>query len=236
MRSVLGSQNMGIMFLVYTSTIMFVLRFFAGPIVHKLSPLGLLVASAAVACGGLLWLANAGAGAFALFAAATFYGLGKTFFWPTTLGVVSEQYPKGGALLLNGIAGVGMLAVGVLGGPAIGAVQDRDFSAIIRHSDPAIAEQVLTKKAGMFGEAESLDQNKFESLDEKQKEEVERAVVESKQGTLAKIAILPGIMFVCYLVLLVYFRSKGGYEAQVLTGHAAHDEDYTGGVQGPVEA
>ena len=30
--------------LIYTSLIMMVLRFFAGPIVHKLSPLGLLAA------------------------------------------------------------------------------------------------------------------------------------------------------------------------------------------------
>jgi MFS family permease len=236
MRSVLGSQNMGIMFLVYTSSIMFVLRFFAGPIVHKLSPLGLLICSAAIASGGLLWLANAGSGAFALFAAATFYGLGKTFFWPTTLGVVSEQYPKGGALLLNGIAGVGMLAVGVLGQPLIGAVQDRDFAHIIKERDPALAEQVLTQKEGMFGTADSLEQEKFDKLDVKPKEIVEQAVIESKQGTLAKIAVLPAIMFVCYVVLFLYFRSKGGYEAQVLAGHAAVDDEYTGGVQGPVEA
>ncbi len=187
--------------------------------------------------GGLLWLANAGSGAFGmLFAAATFYGFGKTFFWPTTLGVVSEQYPKGGALMLNAIAGVGMLAVGVLGQPAIGTVQDRDFAHIIKERNPALAEQVLTQKEGMFGTSESLEQEKFDKLDGEQKEKVEQAVVESKQGTLAKIAVLPAIMFFCYLVLLFYFRSKGGYEAQVLTGHAANDEEYTGGVQAPVEA
>ena len=46
--------------------------------------------------------------------AATLYALGKTFFWPTTLGTVSEQSPKGGALTINAIAGVGMLGVGIL--------------------------------------------------------------------------------------------------------------------------
>lgn len=236
MESVLGSKTMGVLFLVYTSTIMFVLRFFAGPIVHKLSPLGLLIVCAAVASGGLLWLANAGAAVGVLFAAATFYGLGKTFFWPTTLGVVSEQYPKGGALLLNGIAGVGMLAVGVLGSPAIGAVQDRDFAHIMQQRDPALAEQVLTEKEGMFGIAQSLDQEKFEKLDGGARQIVAKADVESKQGTLAKIAILPAVMCGCYILLFFYFKSKGGYQAQVLTAHAAVDEEYTGGVKAPVEA
>ena len=38
----------------------------------------------------------------------------QNILWPTTLGVVSEQCPKGGALTLNAIAGIGMLAVGIL--------------------------------------------------------------------------------------------------------------------------
>jgi hypothetical protein len=50
---------------------------------------------------------------------------------------------------------------------------------------------------------------------------------------LAKIAVLPAIMFVCYLILIAYFRSKGGYQAQVLTGHAAQDAEFTGGTVGP---
>ena len=82
--------------LVYTSAIMMVLRFFAGPIVHKLSPLGLLAISAVLAIVGLYTLSfTAG---LVIFAAATLYGVGKTFFWPTMLGVVAEQLPKGGAL------------------------------------------------------------------------------------------------------------------------------------------
>ena len=33
--------------------------------------------------------------------AATVYGIGKTFLWPTMLGVVSERFPRGGALTLG---------------------------------------------------------------------------------------------------------------------------------------
>ena len=236
MGAVLRSPTKGILFLVYTSLIMFVLRFFAGPIVHRLSPLGLLAICAAIASGGLVWLSNAGSAAGMLLMAATFYGVGKTFFWPTTLGVVSEQYPKGGALMLNAIAGVGMLAVGVLGSPAIGIIQDRDFAQIIKERDPELAAQVLTTKNGLLGEAPSLAQDKLAALDPTDQTKVNDIDIQSKQGTLAKIAVMPAIMCACYLLLIVYFRSKGGYQAQVLTGHSAIDEEYTGGVQAPVEA
>ena len=105
----------GLWVLIYTSAIMMVLRFwFAGPIVEKLGPLGLLATSAVLAIAGLYLLSTA-SGLTAIFIFATLYGFGKTFFWPTTLGVVSEQCPKGGALTLNAIAGIGMLAVGILG-------------------------------------------------------------------------------------------------------------------------
>ena len=81
-----------------------------------------------------------------------------------------------------------------------------------------------------------MDQSKVESLDPQQKELVTEIDTESKQGTLKKIAILPAIMCVCYLILIGYFRSRGGYQAQVLTGHAAKDEKFTGGAGGPDEA
>jgi hypothetical protein len=57
----------------------------------------------------------------------------------------------------------------------------------------------------------------------------------TKQHALAYIAVLPAIMLVCYLILIAYFRSRGGYQAQVLTGHAAQDEKFTGGVPGAIE-
>jgi MFS family permease len=236
MQAVLKSETKGTLFLVYTSAIMFVLRFFAGPIVHRVSPLGLLAICAAVASIGLFWLGSAGSAAGVLLAAATFYAFGKTFFWPTTLGVVSEQYPKGGALMINAIAGVGMLSVGALGVPAIGTVQDRDFAQILEERDPALVKEVTVTKEGFFGESVSLDQSKVEALDASQKDLVTAVVTESKQGTLKKIAVLPAIMCVCYLILIGYFRSRGGYQAQILTGHAAEDEKFTGGTRGPHEA
>ena len=89
----------GTLLLVYTSGMMFVLRHFAGPIAHKLSPVGMLTCSAALSCVGLYLLSYADSGLTA-FGFATIYGLGIAYFWPTMLGVTAERFPKGGALLL----------------------------------------------------------------------------------------------------------------------------------------
>jgi MFS family permease len=115
--------------LVYTSAIMFVLRFFAGPIVHKLSPVGLLAICSAVAASGLFLLSFSSG--ITILLAATIYGLGKTFFWPTMLGLVAERFPKGGALTLNITGGLGMIAAGVIGAGILGFIQDKSVDANI---------------------------------------------------------------------------------------------------------
>src|SRR5436309_10794428 len=110
--SVMGNvaHMQGILILVYTAGIMFVLRFFAGPLAHRLSPLSLLTMCAALSAVGLFALSNATSAALA-FGAATIFGVGKTYFWPTMLGVTSEQFPRGGPLLLAIMGGAGMLSV-----------------------------------------------------------------------------------------------------------------------------
>jgi MFS family permease len=237
MRSVLDNPTYGTLFLVYTAAIMFVLRFFAGPIVHRISPLGLLAGCSALAAAGLLWLGNAGTSVMVLFLAATLYGVGKTFFWPTTLGLVSEQYPRGGALLLNAIAGVGMIAVGTIGGPAIGTLQDRDFNVAVKEAAPELHAKLASTKEGLFSQYEFVDTTKFPDaeVDEEQQKQFKQLESRTKQHVLTRIAVLPAIMCVCYLALIVYFISRGGYKAEVLVGHAARDEKFTGGVAGPME-
>lgn len=100
----------GILILVYTAGIMFLLRFFVGGrLAHRLSPLGLLMASSVLSAIGLLTLATVKTPLQA-FLAATIFGVGKTFFWPTMLGVTSERFPRGGAWLLAMMGGAGNLA------------------------------------------------------------------------------------------------------------------------------
>ncbi len=89
-----------VIILVYTSMLMFGLRFFAGPIVHRINPIGLLFGSSIIACGGLLWLGSPIQSVFMIFVAATFYSFGKAFLWPTMLGVVGERYPQSGSVAM----------------------------------------------------------------------------------------------------------------------------------------
>jgi MFS family permease len=206
--------NAGNWVLVYTSAIMFVLRFFAGPLVHKISPLGLLAVCALMAAAGLYFLAHAGAAAGMVFLAATLYGVGKTFFWPTTLGVVSEQFPRGGALTLNAMGGMGMIAVGVLGAPFLGALQDKSFDTAVKTAQPAIHTAVAADEQSNFLMSyRPLDKQKIAGLPADQQAKVGEIRAATNQSTLAKFAILPLTMAVCYGMLLLYFKSKGGYKA-----------------------
>lgn len=220
--------------LVYTSAIMAVLRFCAGPIVHRLSPLGLLAVSALLAAIGLYYLSTAAG--MAIFVAATLYGVGKTFFWPTTLGVVAEQFPKGGALTLNGVAAVGMLGVGIIGAAFTGMVQDKAIDEKLTENYPPIHAKINgDPKPTIFGQVPSIDTTKEDSLTEEEAESLAEVQAGASRTALAITAILPCIMLVCYLILIVYFKSKGGYKAEVLVGHEAEDEKFTGGVPGPME-
>lgn len=233
--STLKDPVKGTMFLVYTSAIMFVLRFFAGPIVHRISPLGLLAVCSALATAGLYWLGYAAEALTPLIAAATVYAVGKTFFWPTTLGVVSEQYPKGGALLLNAISGVGMIFAGTIGQPAIGTLQDRNLAAAVQAELPAEFVELSKEAKGQFFTYAAIDSDRVKAAPSDVRQQVDELQRVTKQRTLAEIAVLPAIMCVCYLALIAYFKSRGGYKAEVLAGHAAEDEKFTGGTEGPGE-
>ena len=209
--------------LVYTSFIMMVLRFFAGPIVHKLSPLGLLATSALIAAFGLVALSKSTG--MMILVAATLYGLGKTFFWPTMLGVVAEQFPKGGALTLNITGGVGMLSVGVIGAAFLGNIQDKAIDKALEAEHPAIHAKVVgEEKISVFGKYRSLDQDALDALGEDEGKTVEGVQGIAKKGALTTVAVFPVIMLACYLSLVLYFRSKGGYKAAVLTADTKPDD------------
>ena len=200
--------------LVYTSAIMMVLRFCAGPIVHKLSPLGLLATCAALAAIGLTALSHTNGATLAMiFGAATLYGIGKTFFWPTMLGLTSEQCPKGGALTLNAMGGIGMLAVGILGFPFIGGLQESTATQKLQASNPAIYQQVTMDKSYLLGPYKAIDPTKTPAItDDKAKTDIDTAVTAGQFSALGKMALFPTFMFVCYVTLILYFKSRGGYK------------------------
>jgi len=222
MDTVLGGK--GLFILLYTSVLMFVLRFFAGPIVHRINPLGLLFSSAVLAVIGLYALGSFAA-AFTVMVAATIYGVGKTFFWPTMLGVVSERFPKGGALTLGAVGGVGMLSAGLLGGPGIGYLQDRYASQDLQEKAPAVYEEYKAEDSNrflFFPPVQGLDGSKAGPVMEKAKDfsitlaSDEQAVRDASflggQNALKATALVPAFMALGFLFLILHFRRAGGYK------------------------
>ena len=219
MTNIVGMK--GILLLVYTSSIMFALRFFAGPIVHRISPLGLLFCCSVLAMIGLVWLGNSTVGV-AVFLAATIYGVGKTFFWPTMLGVVSERFPRGGALTLGAMGAAGVFSGGFLGTPGIGYVQDYYAAAKLAREAPAIYQQYAAsgqKRFLFFPPTSGLDGSKTGPVMAKPVAEVnasERAVREAviygARMSLKWTALVPLAMAAGYLALIFYFKARGGYK------------------------
>jgi MFS family permease len=135
-------QLQGVLFLVYTAGLMFLLRTFGSGIAHK-NPIGTLFVCSILTALGLYWLGSLqpGTSAIVAFAAATLFGVGKSYFWPTMLGVTAEQFPRGGALLISLMGGAGMLSVAVAL-PIMGARIDK--------LGPAAALQMVAALGGIL--------------------------------------------------------------------------------------
>lgn len=298
--TVLENKQLALIAFIWTNVLMFTLRFFAGPIVHKISPLGLLFASAVLGTAGLYMLGMPWTDrAMPWMVAVTVYGIGKTFYWPTMLGVVSERFPRSGALGLGMVGGVGMISAGFLGGPVIGYKQDfaamRELRSLgddtyqrYRATSEGAPVPGLEKIAGLDnGKVAVLDN--YEEIQARIKEaakagktlpeadtrlalekeldllkkqgrteeeltkrmewwntvgqpnvtvdapRVREARLDGGKTALLWTAAVPAVMALGYLLLIFYFRTRGGYKAEVLVGHAAEDEKFTGGTPGPGE-
>ena len=238
--NILASREQGLLLFVYTSMLMFALRFFAGPIVEKISPLGLLFAGATCGAIGLTLLGNAMSGVVVV-VAATIYGIGKTFLWPTMLAVVSDRFPRGGAITIGAMGGIGMLSAGLLGGPGIGYNQDYYASKDLKEKDSAVYDQYKSDTRNsflLFPVIQGLDGTKVGAVrakpaDARTPEEnlVHHADLHGGRMALKITAAIPATMAVLYLLLILYFKAKGGYKQIHLEG-----EKLTGGVEGSVEA
>jgi len=115
---ILGSSGASPMLILALITgLMAVGRFYAGPLINRLNPIGVLFVSSVFATIGI-YLMSISQGNM-VYIAAIFFALGVTYFWPTMLGCVAEYTPKTGALGMSLIGGIGMFAVS-LWNPVIG--------------------------------------------------------------------------------------------------------------------
>ncbi len=99
-----------VLILVYVAGLMFVMRHFAGPLANRLSNAGLLWVSSLFAMVGLYAMSQASS-PVTVIAAATVWGAGVCFLWPTMMATVSERYPRGGSWFIGLIGSFGALAI-----------------------------------------------------------------------------------------------------------------------------
>jgi MFS family permease len=183
--NIVGMQ--GILLLVYVSSLMFVMRHFAGPIVARISSVGLMFVSCLSAGIGLYLLSLADSPLLA-FAAATVWGIGVCYLWPTMLAIVSERFPRGGAMAMGlmGFAG-GMSIQFVL--PQMGAIFD-------------------AARAEFAGGADKLAALSPEAM----QEAVRYASVESFQS----VAIVPLLLLPVFGAIWLYDRKAGGHQPEAI--------------------
>lgn len=206
LQNLVGIQ--GVLLLVYTAGIMFVFRqFFAGAILSAVSPLGVLTLASFLTALGLFWLSDATT-ARDVILAATVFGVGKTFFWPTMIGVVAERFPKGGALLMGLLGGAGMFCVGWVMTPVMGSLQDR---YTLESLPAAIHAQVMTDG--------KLDQRKLMAIEAQPENKaiVAQAHHHSAAMTYRSVALVPVFLTFVFTLLFFYFRAAGGYQAVILS-------------------
>ena len=178
----------GIWLLVYVSGMMFVFRHFAGTFVHGLgSPIALLWGSSALAAVGLVLLPRAQDPLSGILAA-TVWGLGVCFLWPTMLATVSERYPRGGELFIGLMGVAGALAIQFVL-PALGSIYDAE-------------------KVRIAGGLEA-----FEALDPAAQQEI---LARAAQTSFEVNAILPALLILVFGLIWFWDRRHGGYRPENL--------------------
>ncbi len=169
----------GILVLAGINGLMAIGRQSAGTVVHKLSPLGVLLGSSVLGFIGLYTMSHS-TGAM-LYVAAIIFALGVCFFWTTMLGYVNERFPDTGALGLAVMGGAGMLSVGVFL-PLVGGIFDKGIAARIPERQTQAALAAAPAGSGLADLWSHIQ-------------------AAAGLEMLGRIAILPVILFVVFLLL-----------------------------------
>ena len=219
----------GMILFIWTSFFMFSLRFCAGFIEKHigLSPIGILLVGATLACIGLNFVSGITTFVGAILAL-TVYALGKTFFWPTMLAVAADRFPRTGAIAISMMGGIGMISAGVLGGPGLGYANDRFAGQQLARNNPIVYQEFKSGTPSTFlgtGETFGLDGKKLgeaKATPEGQRTSAQQAAVQADQQgnrmTLRADSAIPATMAIIYLLLFIYFKAIGGYRPVHIAG------------------
>lgn len=222
---------------VFTSAIMFGLRFCADFIEKKMkiSPLGILLICSILAVIGLNMASGIATFAGAMVALSV-YAVGKTFFWPTMLAVVGDRFPRTGAIAMSIMGGIGMMSAGLIGTPGLGYAKDRFAGEALEQKDAALFEEYKAtspSKFLFFSEEYGIEGSKLGAIQEKKADgqltedelSVLVASIDGDRKTLQADSFIPATMAVIYILLIVYFRSVGGYKTVHIEGTDAAKMD-----------
>ena len=230
---IMGNAGANAMILLaLTAGLMATGRYFAGPLVHRFNPVGVLVFSATFAALGLFLLSTSTGGM--VYVATAVFALGICYFWPTMLGFTAEYLPRSGALGLSLIGGAGMLGAGIWN-PIIGGWIDsnRDVAlgerpAVIERVDAYLADnptaldgseepdkrtvQYTAYKAAVEGEIKELEAagspEATVAESRVQMEPINQIELEAGQGTLARLMFFPIILIALFLGLYFYMKNR----------------------------
>jgi MFS family permease len=227
---------------VFTSLLMFALRFCANFIEKnlKISPVGLLTICAALACLGLNLVSGITTFVGAMCALAV-YALGKTFFWPTMLAVASDRFPRTGAVAISIMGGIGMMSAGLIGSAGLGYAKDRFASEALNNANPAVYAQYKAEQPSKFlsfERVQGLDGKKLGEVKEiapgsrtPEQQAVANANLQGDRKTLKADSFIPATMAVIYLLLVLYFKSIGGYKPVHISGTRATETSVDAGMK-----
>ncbi|MAV54324.1 MAG: MFS transporter [Phycisphaerae bacterium] len=179
----------GLLVLVWITGLMAVGRQFAGPFVHRLQPLGMLLGSAILSAAGLFLMSQTEGPM--LFASATVFAFGVCFFWPTMLGYTNERFPKTGALGLAIMGGAGMLSASYVL-PLIGRWYDDGIAARIPEGVNVEALQAAGAGSEEAGQWASIQ-------------------AEAGLEAFGQVAYLPIGLAVIFLVLFLFTPRKASH-------------------------
>jgi MFS family permease len=180
----------GIWLLVYVSGLMFVMRHFAGTLAHKLSPVGLLWLSCLLASCGLLLLSVANSRITGLLAA-TVWGAGVCYMWPTMLASASERFPRGGAFLMGLMGTGGTLSIYF----------------------------VLPQMGKVFDAAKIRAAGGVENFNSATGSQLNAALVYASQYSFRVVAVLPALLLIVFGAIWIYDRVRGGYAPEKILGN-----------------
>lgn len=126
---ILGSTGASPMLILAMVTgLMAIGRYFAGPVIHRLNPTGVLLSSSVVATLAIFLMSSATGGM--VYVAAILFAIGTMYFWPTMIGFIGEYVPKTGALGMSLMGGAGMFATSIWQ-PVIGGWLDSERASAL---------------------------------------------------------------------------------------------------------